>query len=245
MIAEAEKHILLKLDHIGKKYGSNQILDKVSFEVYPSQIVALIGDNGAGKSTLVKIITGYIQPDAGSIYWNNQRIRFNHFNAPRQARCLGIQAVYQHLALVDELSLWRNFFLGNELIKHYGPFRRLDIKRMQQLTQESLANFKLLRQLNPCTPVKTLSGGERQILAICRAKYFNAKLLILDEPTSALSPQQAYEVIENIKRIAATGMAIIFITHRMEHVAETADRIIQLAHGSLVINKHNNQRIYL
>ncbi|MBL7479443.1 ATP-binding cassette domain-containing protein [Legionella bononiensis] len=245
MIAEAQKHILLKLDHIGKKYGSNQILNKVSFELYPGQIIALIGDNGAGKSTLVKIITGYTQPDAGSIYWNGQRIRFNQFNAPRQARSLGIQAVYQHLALVDELSLWRNFFLGNELVKHYGPFRRLDIKRMQQLTQESLEDFKLLRQLNPCTPVKTLSGGERQILAICRAKHFNAKLLILDEPTSALSPQQAYEVIENIKRIAATGMAIIFITHRMEHVAETADRIVQLAHGSLVINEHNHQRIYL
>lgn len=235
---------LLELRNIAKCVGRHQALKNISFEIYPGTITALIGDNGAGKSTLAKIITGYHPADAGEIYWYGELLRFSKFNGPIDARRRGIQVVYQHLGLIDNLSLWRNFFLGNELIKGIVPFKRLDSTLMQEITLLQLNEFGLLRKLDVNMNVSKLSGGERQAIAICRAKYFNSKLLILDEPTSALSHRQANDMMECIKAIAKANVAVIFITHRIEHVLNIADRVIALYQGAIAANEQNKNLSY-
>ncbi|HCJ4398968.1 TPA: sugar ABC transporter ATP-binding protein [Legionella pneumophila] len=244
MINSHQTQPLLRLENIEKSYGSHRILNKVSFCLYPGEITALIGDNGAGKSTLVQIISGYIQADKGNIYWQEQPLCYsNQYNAPFEMRRLGIQIVHQQLALIDELSIWRNFFLGNEINKKIGPFKFLNIRLMQHIASQFLQSFGLVCLPNIDLPVKKLSGGERQMLVVCRAKYFNAKLLILDEPTSALSPAQADKVLQIIKNIAQAGIAIVFITHNPAHIQNTAHKVIKLSCGTIEIMELTNTLI--
>lgn len=247
MIQKNSELPLLELNRIEKRFAKQITLHEISLKLYSGTITALIGDNGAGKSTLVKVITGQYPPDAGTMYWNQQLIHYKKGNRTKAARNLGIQTVYQHLGLIEELSILRNFFLDNELTKGVFPFRTLDMRGMRQIVSEQLKRFKMDKKFHPDVPIANLSGGERQIIAICRAMYFNAKLLILDEPTSALSNRQADLINSHIKEAAQANIAVLLITHRLEQVSSIADQVITLSHGRITqdINAKNfdfNQR---
>ncbi len=220
----------LELKNISKRFGSTTVLDDLNLRLERGKILALLGDNGAGKSTLIKIIAGYHQPDAGEICWQGAPIDPRNFT-PQRARNLGIQTVYQHLGLVSQLSIARNFFLGLEPTRNFGPFKWLDHRYMRETVAAELQSMGIKRSLNPDDPVEKLSGGERQVIAICRARFFGAKLLILDEPTSALSVRQTQEVLDYIVQAASRDIAVIFITHTLHHIENIVDKILILHHG--------------
>jgi len=213
---------------IVKRFGHVEALKGVDFHVNRAEIVGLVGDNGAGKSTLVKIIVGVYQPDEGEIYFEGRRIQFK---SPREAREAGIEIVYQHLALIDLLSISRNIFLGREPIKSIGPIKILDKKKMTEESWRVLKDIGVRRIRTPEERVAKLSGGERQSVAIGRAMHFKAKLLILDEPTAALSVRETRRVLDHILDVKKQGVSVIFITHNIYHVYEVADRIVVLDHG--------------
>lgn len=223
----------LKLSCVTKRFGPTEVLKNINFSINSGEVVALLGDNGAGKSTLIKIICGYHPPSDGNIYFDGNIINAQEFG-PNEARALGIQTVYQHLGLVDSLSIARNFFLGLEPKKRFLGLSCLDIKAMRQVVREQLSAMGIRRKLDPDDPVAKLSGGERQAIAIARARYFGAKLLILDEPTSALSLRQTEEVLGYIRHAALEGISVIFITHTIHHVEGIADRVCILFHGELI-----------
>lgn len=217
----------LDVRNLSKRFGSVVALEGVSFKVHAGEVVGLVGDNGAGKSTAVKIISGFYRPTAGELFWEGAPVEFD---SPEQARSLGIQTVYQDLALVNSLSIARNFFLRAEPSFRIGPFRLLDVRAMNAHTAEILHDIGI-KDLNPATPVAALSGGERQAVAIGRTYYFGGKLLILDEPTSALSVKQTQKVFSIINEVKAKGAAVILIEHNMIHVHEIADRLVVFRHG--------------
>ncbi|HUI71706.1 MAG TPA: ATP-binding cassette domain-containing protein [Spirochaetia bacterium] len=219
----------LEVRNLAKRFGSVVALQNVSFGVRPGEVVGLVGDNGAGKSTAIKIICGFHKPTSGQILWEGQEISFD---SPEQARALGIQTVYQDLALVNTLSIARNFFLHAEPAFRIGPFRFLDVRKMNARTGEILRDIGI-KDLNPTTPVSALSGGERQAVAIGRTYYFGGRLLILDEPTSALSVKQTQKVFSIIQEVKAKGASVILIEHNMIHVHEIADRLVVMRHGAV------------
>ncbi|HTU00848.1 MAG TPA: ATP-binding cassette domain-containing protein [Candidatus Sulfotelmatobacter sp.] len=219
----------LEVRNLAKRFGSVVALEDVSFGVRPGEVVGLVGDNGAGKSTAIKIICGVHRPSAGHIYWEGREASFD---SPQQARALGIQTVYQDLALVNTLSIARNFFLHAEPRFRVGPLRFLDVRAMNARTAQILRDIGI-RDLNPTTPVSALSGGERQAVAIGRTYYFGGKLLILDEPTSALSVKQTQKVFSIIQEVRAKGVSVILIEHNMIHVHEIADRLVVMRHGKV------------
>ena len=225
---------LLELKGISQAYGPIHILDDIDFAIRPGEVVALLGDNGAGKSTLIKIIAGVARPTRGQLLWEGVPFEFSSDNGPQEARTRGIETVYQHLGLVSTLSIGRNFFLGREPTKGFGPFRIIDHTKLINVSRERLQAMGIRRKLDPRDSVAKLSGGERQAIAIARAKYFNAKLLILDEPTSALSLRQTEEVLESIREAARQGIAVIFITHTLAHIENLVDRVTVLFHGKKV-----------
>lgn len=225
----------LKLSGIDKNFGPVNVLSNLHLEVYPGQVMALLGDNGAGKSTLIKIIAGFHSPSSGTMFWEDKPIDSAHFT-PEQARSMGIQTVYQHLGLVDQLSIARNFFLGAEPVRGLGPFQWLDHHLMHSVVKKELAAMGLKRKLDPNDNVSKLSGGERQAIAIARARYFGAQLLILDEPTSALSVGQTEAVLDYIKEAASLGIAVIFITHTLHHIERIVDKVVILHRGQSVGN---------
>jgi simple sugar transport system ATP-binding protein len=219
---------ILRMVNISKSFGEVKSLRQVNFHVGQNEIVGLVGDNGAGKSTLIKIITGYHQPDpGGEFYFKGQKIE--HMTVAR-ARELGIESVYQERALADLQSLWRNIFMGRELTKAFGV---LDIRRMQQETQKLMTQLMGFTSLavTPDTRVKTMSGGERQGVAITRALYFHAELLILDEPTMGLSLSETQKTLDFITGIKRAGKACIFIDHNIFHIFPVVDRIVVLDRG--------------
>ncbi len=220
----------LELRNICKRFGNISVIENLSLALARGKILALLGDNGAGKSTLIKIIAGFHQPDSGEIIWQGKPVDQKIFS-PRLARSLGIQTVYQHLGLVNQLSIARNFFLGAEPTRNLGPFKWLDQNYMRKAVTDELRNMGIKRALNPDDPVEKLSGGERQAIAISRAKFFGAKLLILDEPTSALSVRQTQEVLDYIVQAAHMGISVIFITHTLHHIESIVDNILILHHG--------------
>lgn len=220
----------IELKNITKRFGHQTVIEDLSLALFGGQILALLGDNGAGKSTLIKVIAGYHPPDAGKIYWHGSPLDSRSFS-PVVARKMGIQTVYQHLGLVDQLSIARNFFLGLEPTRRLGPVRWLDRNYMHEIVTSQLQEMGIKRSLNPDDPVEKLSGGERQAIAISRAKFFGAKLLILDEPTSALSVRQTNEVLEYIVKAARMGISVIFITHTLHHIEQMVDKILILHHG--------------
>lgn len=219
---------LLEMRGIIKRFGHVEALRGVDFHVNRAEIVGLVGDNGAGKSTLVKIIVGVYQPDEGEMYFEGRRVQFK---SPREARDAGIEIVYQHLALIDLLSISRNIFLGREPVKKIGPLTILDKHMMKNEAWRILQDIGVRRIRSPEERVAKLSGGERQSVAIGRAMHFKAKLLILDEPTAALSVRETRRVLDHILEVKEQGVSVIFITHNIYHVYEVADRIVVLDHG--------------
>jgi simple sugar transport system ATP-binding protein len=217
----------LEVRNLSKRFGSVIALEDVSFAIRPGEVVGLVGDNGAGKSTAIKIICGFYKPTTGALLWEG---RETSFDSPEQARQLGIQTVYQDLALVNTLSIARNFFLHAEPFRRIGPFRLLDVREMNERTGGILRDIGI-RDLDPTTPVSALSCGERQAVAIGRTYYFGGKLLILDEPTSALSVKQTQKVFSIIQEVKAKGVSVILIEHNMIHVHEIADRLVVVRHG--------------
>jgi simple sugar transport system ATP-binding protein len=218
---------ILAVRKISKLFGSVIALSDVSAEVYPGQVTCLLGDNGAGKSTLIKILAGVHQQTDGDFFFEGKRVKFN---SPREALARGIATVYQDLAMVPLMPIWRNFFLGAEPEKGRGLFRRYDIEFAKRTVREELGRMGIDIR-DPDQPVGTMSGGERQSVAIARAVYFGAKVLILDEPTAALGVKQAGTVLKYIARAAARDLGVIFITHNPHHAYPVGDRFIILKRG--------------
>ena len=225
-----ERGPLVQMLDISKSFGTVQALKHVDFDVIYKEIMGLVGDNGAGKSTLIKILTGVFPPDTGQIYFEGRKVSFS---SPREAREMGIETVYQDLALINLMSISRNFFLGREPVFNLGPLRLLDKKRMDRAAQEVLCQIGI-NVRSPDDPVAVLSGGERQAVAIGRAFHFGAKLLILDEPTSALSVRETHRVLDLVLEAKDRGLSVIFITHNIYHVYSVADRFTILEHGRKV-----------
>jgi simple sugar transport system ATP-binding protein len=218
----------MRVEKLVKKFGPFMALNGVDLEVYPGEVHALLGDNGAGKSTLIKILSGVHEPTSGSIYIEG---RAKKFRSPRDATAAGIGTVYQDLAINQLMSVTRNFFMGRELTSAFGKLR---MDEMNQIAHDEMLKIGIDFS-DPTQAVGTMSGGQRQTLAIARAIYFGAKVLILDEPTSALGQKQQMEVLKTIKRVRARGdIAIIFITHNEIHSKLVADRYTFLALGQVI-----------
>ena len=222
---------LIETKELVKKFGSFTALNGVSLKVYPGEVHALLGDNGAGKSTLIKALSGVHQPTSGKILVEGKETKFN---SPRDASEVGIGTVYQDLALNSLTSVTRNFFLGRELKFGNGPFGILKMKKMHNIAIEEMAKIGIKIE-DPEQPVGTMSGGQRQTLAIARAIYFGAKVLILDEPTSALGQKQQMEVLKTIKKVQQLcNIAIILITHNEIHARLIADRYTFISLGEVI-----------
>ena len=218
---------LLALDHASKYFGTVIALEDVSMNLLAGEVHALLGDNGAGKSTLIKILSGVYQPDKGRYLVEGQEV---HFASPRDALARGIATVYQDLAMIPLMGISRNFFLGQEPTKGWGPFRRFDLERANEITRDEL-NKMGIEIRDPEHAVGSLSGGERQSVAIARAVYFGARVLILDEPTAALGVKEAAVVLRYIAQARARGLGVIFITHNVHHAYPIADRFTILNRG--------------
>ena len=213
-----------------KRFGKVTALEGVDIAIRRGEVTGLVGDNGAGKSTLIKILTGVYRPDEGELWFEGQRVEFA---SPKDARRLGIETVYQDLALIENMSIARNFFLGAEPQRKVGILNLLDVRKMRLVTEEALRDIGIaVRSAND--EVSVLSGGERQAIAIGRTMHFGGKLLILDEPTSALSVHETNKVLTYIDEVRKRGLAVIFITHNLYHVYPVADRIVVLEHGRKV-----------
>jgi simple sugar transport system ATP-binding protein len=218
---------LVRMENIGRIFGNIVALEGVNFEVGYQEVIGLLGDNGAGKSTLIKVLTGIHTPTSGQIYFEGRPV---DIGSPQAARELGIETVYQDLALVPLMSISRNFYLGREPVRPVGPFEVLDKTLMNQRTTDALEHIGIhIRDTSE--PVGTLSGGERQSIAIGRAVYFGTKLLILDEPTSALSIGETRKVLNYTIEAKKRGLSVIFITHNIHHIFEVADRFTIISHG--------------
>ncbi|NIZ00119.1 ATP-binding cassette domain-containing protein [Thalassospira lucentensis] len=216
---------VLKARGIVKRYGRVTALDHADFDLYPGEILAVIGDNGAGKSSLIKALSGAITVDEGTIELDGKPI---HFSSPMDAREAGIETVYQNLALSPALSIADNMFMGRELRKPsiMGKyFGALDHKGMQRIAREKLTELGLMTIQNINQAVETLSGGQRQGVAVARAAAFGSRVVIMDEPTAALGVKESRRVLELIADVRARGMPIVLISHNMPHVFEVADRI--------------------
>ncbi len=219
----------LELRNVSKSFGEVKALENVNFQLGHNEIVGLVGDNGAGKSTLIKIITGYYQPTSGEIYFNGQKVE--NLTVPL-ARKLGVETVYQERALAELQSLWRNIFLGREITTGYGF---LDIPRMRNETHRLMTQSMGFTSMavNPESRVGTFSGGEKQGVAIVRALYFDAEIIILDEPTMGLSLKETAKLVNFVKDIKNAGKSAIFIDHNVVHVYNVADRIVVIDRGKI------------
>jgi simple sugar transport system ATP-binding protein len=221
---------LLQMKNINKTFGEVAALHDVNFEVGDNEVVGLLGDNGAGKSTLVKLITGYHRPDeGGEIFWKGKKLE--HLSVAR-AHGMGIEVVYQERALADQQSLWRNIFMGREITRGAGV---LDVRRMREETRKLMQSSMGFTSsaITTESTVKTFSGGERQGVAITRALYFKAELVILDEPTMGLSLSETKKALDFVDGIRSAGKSAIFIDHNIFHVYPVADRIVVLDRGTV------------
>jgi len=236
---------LVEVREIAKNFGRIEALRRVSFTLPHAEVLALLGDNGAGKSTMIKILTGLFAPDRGEIRWEGEPVRFH---SPRDAYDIGVATVYQDLAIVDLMSIYRNVFLGREkaITKGFGPFRFIDRKKAHADARKAIADIGITIR-DPDEAIARMSGGERQSIAIARAAYFNPKLLILDEPTSALSLRQTGRVLKSVEEARNQGISIIFITHNVYHVYPIADRFVILSHGESIAEfpkgKHSRDEV--
>lgn len=223
----ADRTNLIEVTGIGKSFGSVLALQDVTTMVNAGEVTCVLGDNGAGKSTFIKILAGAHPHSDGSFRVDAVERRFT---SPREALALGIATVYQDLAVVPLMPVWRNFFLGAEISKGFGPARRLDIPEMKRITKAELGAMGIdLRDVDQ--PIGTLSGGERQCVAIARAVHFGARVLILDEPTAALGVRQSGVVLKYVAAARDRGLGVIFITHNPHHAYPVGDRFIILRRG--------------
>jgi simple sugar transport system ATP-binding protein len=223
---------LLTLDGISRSFGAIQALSGVNLSIGPGEVVGLMGDNGAGKSTLAKLIAGNFPPSSGRMLFDGHEVAFAR---PVDARAVGIEVVYQDLALADNLSAAANVFLGRELHRRIGPFRLLDHSGMEQ---RATALFRELKsETRAGDLVRQMSGGQRQAVAIARTRLSDARLIIMDEPTAAISVRQIAEVLALIGRLREAGIAVILISHRMPDVFETCDRVVVMRRGRKVADK--------
>ena len=220
---------LLEVRSISKYFGNVIALKDVSMFARPGEVTCLLGDNGAGKSTLIKTLSGVHRPDDGEYRFDGQAIQLT---SPRDALDRGIATVYQDLAMIPLLSIWRNFFLGSEPTKGFGPFKRFDVDLAKQVTRDEMGKMGIDIR-DPDQSVGTLSGGERQSVAIARAVYFGARVLILDEPTAALGVKQAGVVLRYIVRAKQRGVAVVFITHNPHHAYPVGDHFVILRRGQI------------
>ncbi|MEP6892684.1 MAG: ATP-binding cassette domain-containing protein [Gaiellaceae bacterium] len=218
---------LLEVSGISKFFGSVVALNDISAHVDGGEVTCVLGDNGAGKSSFIKILSGVHRHDKGQFLVDGEGV---HFNSPRDARARGIATVYQDLAMVPLMSIWRNFFLGAEPTKGIGPTQRIDTEFARETVRVQLRQMGIDIR-DPDQPVGTLSGGERQSVAIARAVYFGARVLILDEPTSALGVKQAGVVLKYILQARDQGIGVIFITHNPHHAFPVGDRFVILNRG--------------
>jgi len=220
---------ILELRDIKKNFGSVIALDGVSFDVKPGECHCLLGDNGAGKSTFIKTMSGVHPPSSGDIFFQGEKTTFN---SPHDAITRGIATVYQDLGMIPLMSVSRNFFLGNEPTKG-GALKLFDHEKANRITEEEMSKFQIQLR-SPEQAVGTLSGGERQTVAIARAVYFGAKVLILDEPTSALGVKQTANVLDTINKMRDKGIAVVFITHNVRHAYAAGDRFTVLDRGKTI-----------
>jgi simple sugar transport system ATP-binding protein len=239
MLARTGKYMkdapLIRMKGMSKNFGAVQALDKVDFEINRAEIVGLAGDNGAGKSTLVRILAGVYPSDEGSIFLEGNEVTFS---SPREAIEHGIESIYQDLALFEDMNLARNIFVGREPARVFlgGLLKLLDKKRMDQETLQALDSVKIgLRNTEQI--VGTLSGGERQSVAVARALHFRAKVLIMDEPTAALSLKESRKILGLAKELRKEGLGVVVITHNLHQMFSIVDRVTVLRHGRQVGNK--------
>ncbi len=225
---------LLKLQQITKTFGPVKALTAVDLEIPPGEVTALVGDNGAGKSSLIKTVSGLWEPDGGQIIWEGAEV---HLHGPRDAEALGITTIYQDLALCDNLDIVQNMFLGHE------PMRRwvLDEATMELAARNTLDDLSVTTVRSVRQPVASLSGGQRQSVAVAKAVMSNAKLVIMDEPTAALGVAQTTMVLDLIKRLSDRGVAVLVISHNLNDVFEVANRISVLYLGRLVVSEAASQ----
>lgn len=219
----------LELKNVSKSFGEVHALENINFHLGNNEIVGLLGDNGAGKSTLIKIITGYFQPTSGEIYFNGKKV--DHLTVPL-ARRLGVETVYQERALAELQTLWRNIFLGRELTRSMGF---LDIQRMKDETHRLMTESMgfTSHAVSPNSRVGKYSGGEKQGVAIVRALFFNAEIVVLDEPTMGLSLKETAKLVSFVNGIKEAGKSAIFIDHNILHVYNVADRVVVLDRGKV------------
>ncbi|MFF5516260.1 ATP-binding cassette domain-containing protein [Streptomyces coeruleorubidus] len=228
---------LVELRGAGKSYGNIRALHGVDLKVFPNQVTCVLGDNGAGKSTLIKIVSGLHQHTEGEFLVDGEPVRFS---TPREALDKGIATVYQDLAVVPLMPVWRNFFLGSEMTKGPWPVRRLDIEKMKKTADEELRNMGIVLD-DMEQPIGTLSGGQRQCVAIARAVYFGARVLILDEPTAALGVKQSGVVLKYIAAAREKGLGVIFITHNPHHAYMVGDHFSVLRLGTMELSASRSE----
>jgi simple sugar transport system ATP-binding protein len=236
-MATANDPPIIEMIDIGKSYGHIRALRGVSLTVRSGEVTCVLGDNGAGKSSLIKIMSGLHQADEGVMKVNGVETQFD---SPRDALAAGIATVYQDLAVVDLMETWRNFFLGSEIRKPIPLLRPLDIERMQKITADELGKLGIhLASVNQ--PLGALSGGQRQSVAIARAVYFGAKVLILDEPTAALGVKQSGIVLKYVDKARSAGVAVVFITHNPHHAYLIGDSFAVLSLGRMSLNVRRDE----
>lgn len=219
---------ILKTVGVTKRFGAIQALTEVNFEVREGEVMALVGDNGAGKSTLIKGIAGIYAFDEGDVFFQDRKV---NISSPRDASQLGIEVVYQDLALADNLDVVANMFLGRE---RTGPFARLDEASMEKSCVDTLNSLAVTTLRSVRLPVASLSGGQRQSIAVAKAVMWNSKVVILDEPTAALGVAQTRQVLDLVQRLAEKGLAVVMISHNLHDIFEVADRIAVLRLGQMV-----------
>ena len=222
---------LIRMEHISKSFGRVQALDDVTLVVRQREIVGLLGDNGAGKSTLIKILSGAIPATGGSVYVRGRKV---NFRSTADAMAQGIETIYQDSALVTQLSIARNLFLGREPLKRPRFLNRMDQDAMNAVARELLKRVGISKDIPPSTPIGSLSGGERQAVAIARAMHFDSDLIILDEPTNNLGVAETQGVLRFVRNARASGHSCIFIAHNIYHVFQVVDRIVVMRHGRIV-----------
>jgi simple sugar transport system ATP-binding protein len=228
---------LIEMTGVGKRYGTIVALRDVSLRVNAGEITCVLGDNGAGKSTLIKIMSGLHHHDEGEVLVDGEPVRFA---SPRAALDRGIATVYQDLAVVALMPVWRNFFLGSEVTRGFGVARRLDVDAMRRTTRDELAKMGI--RLNDVEqPIGQLSGGERQCVAIARAIYFGARVLILDEPTAALGVKQSGVVLKYVAAARDAGLGVVFITHNPHHAYLVGDHFILLNRGRMRLDRKRDE----
>jgi simple sugar transport system ATP-binding protein len=227
--AAHEGSVILHAENVGKIYGTTQVLAGVDFDMRPREVIGLLGDNGAGKSTFVKILSGVVRPTSGRF---QHRGRTVEIRSHRDSEALGIETIYQDIALVGSMSVMRNFFVGREIVDTFGL---MDMRRMRRITMDVLVGAVHIAGIeSPDQLVSGLSGGQAQAVAIARAVHFKKEILLLDEPTSALSVRETERLLSEVMRLRDEGLCIVFVTHNLYHAFRICDRFVVLSRGRIV-----------